>query len=262
MLPLKNSSGRGLPLERARPKARTSQKMIFLALEGAVSEEEYFRRIAEIFSAVRSKIQFLSVTHEIAEIPPSLRSPEQKRVLSRVRPCQLLRRLEVFRREKDAVYQLDLFKDVDEYWIVSDVDENWSRERIPGHPSRKTYVGEWEETVRACRENGYHYAISNPFFEVWLLLHHGDVTEEDSGYAVTDSHPYERTDHFKKRLARLNAPLRGRGGKHIAPEDYHAGNVREAIRRAKALHLDRDDDFPRYLATTVYRLLEKIQSLL
>ena len=48
------------------------------------------------------------------------------------------------------------------------------------------HKAEFENAIQACDEKGYRYAISNPFFEIWLLLHHDDVNEEDRKYAVTE----------------------------------------------------------------------------
>lgn len=46
--------------------------------------------------------------------------------------------------------------------------------------------------------------------------------------------------------------------KHIQEEDYTKEKIIQAVKRAKALHTDREGRYPKYLATTVYVLLDKI----
>lgn len=79
-------------------------------------------------------------------------------------------------------------------------------------------------------------------------------------YAVTDVHDYEPTSHFRDRLRALNFPLKDK--KHIKSEHYTKENIIDAITRAKQLHTLQHDKQPRYLATTVYILIEKITSLI
>ena len=71
--------------------------------------------------------------------------------------------------KKDNVYQFNAHKD-DEFWIVMDIDQNLSENiKDSNDKSFKVY---FIETLDTCDEKGYKYAISNPFFEMWLLLHH------------------------------------------------------------------------------------------
>ena len=111
-----------------------------------------------------------------------------------------------------------------------------------------------------CQEKGYGYAVSNPFFEIWLLLHHDQPTDEDKAFAVTDTHPYEKTGHFRERLKELRVPLKDK--KHITFSDYDAEKVILAIKRARELHIDKQELSPKYLATTVYLLLQKVMDML
>lgn len=79
-------------------------------------------------------------------------------------------------------------------------------------------------------------------------------------FAITETHPYEKTDHFRLRLRNLNAPLKDK--KHINPLDYNINNVRTAIFRAEMLHQNKTDLCPKYLSTTVYILLKKMMNML
>lgn len=241
-----------------RPVRPITSKIIFLSLEGSVTEEEYFERISELFCEIKSKIQFVSVAEDAVHTAPKHRTPDQAKMLSKVRPRQLVERIDQFKLEKDDIYQFSQYPE-DEFWLVTDVDKNWSNERISPNEG-KTYYDEWKDTIEMCKTKNYRYAISNPFFEVWLLLHHDIPNDEDKSFAVTDTHLYEKTDHFRTRLRNLGVPLEDR--KHMKPSDYNIEKVKTAISRAEALHLEKTDLYPRYFVTTVYILMNKIMNML
>ena len=241
-----------------RPERPATSKIIFLSCEGSVTEEEYFAKISDLFSEVRSKIQFISVAEDEVHTAPKSRTPDQAKLLSKVRPKQLVERIDKFKAEKDSLYQFSKNPD-DEFWIVTDVDQNWSSTVIE-LATGKTYLDEWNEAVAMCQERKYGYALSNPFFEMWLLLHHDNPTDEDKSFAVTDSQSYKKTDHFRLRLSNLGVPLKDK--KHIDPSHYNSQNVKDAIQRASMLHIDKENLCPKYFATTVYLLLQKIMQML
>lgn len=243
------------PYRKRRP---ATSKIIFLSLEGSVTEEGYFERVSDLFSEVKSRIQLISVAEDAVHTLPKSRTKDQAQMLTKVRPKQLVERIEKFKQEKDAIYQFAQYPE-DAFWVVVDVDKNWSNEVIDPKEG-KTYLDEWNETVALCQEKRYGYAISNPFFEVWLLLHHDDPTPEDKAFAVTADHAYEKTDHFRTRLQKLHVPLKNK--KQIYPSHYTMQNVMAAIQRASALHIDPADLCPHYFATTVYRILQEIVQMM
>lgn len=213
-----------------RPVRPATSRIIFLSLEGSVTEEEYFERVSDTYSEIRSRIQFISVAEDAVHTKPKFRTAEQAKMLSKARPKQLVERIEQFILEKNDIYQFSQYPD------------------------------EWNEAISVCEEKGYGYAVSNPFFEIWLLLHHDVPNEEDKAFAVTDMHEYEKTAHFRERLRELHAPLRS--DKHIELTDYDDEKIRMAVRRAEDLHVNKQDLCPRYFATTIYLLLRKIMDML
>lgn len=237
---------------------RVSSKIIFLSCEGSVTEENYIDLISGLFSEVESKIKLISVAEDAAHTWPKRRTAEQNRVLGKNRPKQLVERIDQFKIDREGTFQFSKFPE-DEFWIVTDVDKNWSTEEIPGSEG-KTYIEEWNEAIAMCQERNYCYAVSNPFFEMWLLLHHDEVREDDKQYAVTDFHAFESTAHYQERLRNLEVPLKNQ--KHIVQQHYTVEKVNAAILRAKELHLDKTDFCPKYYATTVYLLLEKIKDMM
>lgn len=243
------------PYRTVRPK---TSKIIFLSCEGSVTEEEYFGLISDIYSGIKSKIQFISVAEDAVFTAPKCRTQEQVRLLSKVRPKHLVERIDQFKIEKDDIYQFEEYPE-DEFWILTDVDQNWSNQVIDPQ-NDKTYRDEWEDAIAACEEKGYHYAVSNPFFEIWLLLHHDEPSEVDKSFAVSDRHPYEKTNHFRTRLLKLGAPLKDK--KHIDSSSYSDEKIKKAVHRAEELHVDKTDLCPQYFATTVYLLLKQIIEML
>ena len=89
-----------------RPVRPITSKIIFLSLEGSVTEEEYFERISELFCEIKSKIQFVSVAEDAVHTAPKHRTPDQAKMLSKVRPRQLVERIDQFRLEKDDICNL------------------------------------------------------------------------------------------------------------------------------------------------------------
>lgn len=237
---------------------RVSSKIIFLSCEGSVTEEDYIDLISNLFSEVESKIKLISVAEDAAHTWPKRRTAEQNSMLGKNRPKQLVERIDQYKVDREGTFEFSKYPE-DEFWVVTDVDKNWSTEEIPGS-NGKTYIEEWNEAIAMCQERNYCYAVSNPCFEMWLLLHHDEVKEEDKRFAVTDTHTFESTGHYRERLRNLGVPLKNQ--KHIVQQHYAVEKVDAAISKAKELHLDKTDFCPRYYATTVYLLMEKIKGMM
>ncbi|TDV46847.1 RloB family protein [Actinophytocola oryzae] len=108
--------------------------------------------------------------------------------------------------------------EVDECWCVFDVE--WPRH----HPNLK-------EAVRLAEEHGIRLAISNPCFEVWLILHFEDQTA------------FLNTDEAERRSRKLD----GRTGKRIDGDTYmplRAVAAKRALRLTQ-LHEKNATSFPR-----------------
>ena len=227
-----------------RPLRPTTSKIIFLSCEGSVTEEEYIEVLSQIYDGVKGRVQVISVVEDEVHTLPKKRTREQKQVLGKSKPWQLVERINKFREEKEAKYEFSKYPE-DEFWIVSDVDDNLDTHKI-----------EFENAIQECEERGYKYAISNPFFEIWLLLHHDEVSEEDKKYAVTETHHYEATDHFRIRLTEKGAPLKDR--KHLNFEHYSDEKVRLAVKRARELMEEKSEKIPSDYGTYVYKIVEEI----
>lgn len=97
----------------------------------------------------------------------------------------------------------DSFTDRDKYWAIFDRDE---------HPC-------YYEAINSCRNNGIELGISNPCFELWLLLHIDNYDKPD------DRHTIQRA--FKNSQGQLNTKA-----KEFAYDDL-VKNFEKAVDRAK-----------------------------
>jgi hypothetical protein len=119
-----------------RPPFRPPRPRILVVCEGEVTEPEYLRA----FQAACRNPRVDILIHPVRSIPSNLVHVAERR-----------------KREADqrAVKEQDDNLIFDEVWCVFDVDEH---PRIP-------------EALDLARRNGISVAMSNPCFELWLLLH-------------------------------------------------------------------------------------------
>lgn len=116
-------------------------RMIIIATEGTVTEVEYFRQLQE--HTVLSPLRF-----QIKVIAP---------VGNKTAPNHVLSSLSSFKKE----YQI---KGNDELWMVIDRDK-WEIKML-------------SEIQSICKQKGIGLCISNPCFEIWLILHYQDLAKE------------------------------------------------------------------------------------
>jgi hypothetical protein len=138
-------------------------------------------------------------------------------------PPEVLRRIEEYLRRESL-------KKSDEAWLVVDKDQ-WTDEQL-------AQLLNW-----SLKHENYGFALSNPKFEYWLLLHF----EDGNGIATSRN--------CSERLMRL---LPGYD-KEIDPRKITSEMITDAIRRAKQRDNPPCVDWPRNIGgTTVYRLVENI----
>ena len=106
-----------------------------------------------------------------------------------------------------------------------------------------------------CRAHGIALLVSNPCFELWLLLHVEDVAalpDSERQRIALNAGSGNQTE-LKVRLRRL---LGGYNPAHLAFEKF-APHLTEAVERAKNLDPD-PTRWPRTLGTQVYRIIEPL----
>jgi RloB-like protein len=140
--------------------------------------------------------------------------------------------VQVLHRMRDYL-QREGLKPSDEAWLVVDQDR-WQ-------DSELTRLHQW--SLQATNRG---FALSNPKFEYWLLLHF----EDGSGIASS----MDCTNRLKRYLPDYD--------KGIDTRKIALAQIEQAIRRAQQRDHPRFIDWPRTMgATTVYRLVERILGL-
>jgi hypothetical protein len=121
-------------------------------------------------------------------------------------------------------------KNSDEAWLVVDKDQ-WTNDQL-------AQLHNWSQQAY-----NYGFALSNPKFEYWLLLHFEDGTGINSG------------PHCTQRLRQyLPDFVKGIDNRKIT-----TAMIDNAIQRAKIRDTPPCQDWPRTIgATTVYKLVENI----
>ncbi len=121
-------------------------------------------------------------------------------------------------------------KSSDEAWLVVDKDQ-WTEGQL-------TELHQW-----SLQQKNYGFALSNPKFEYWLLLHFED------GSGITSSR--NCTDRLKRWIPDYD--------KGIDTRKISREQIDEAVRRARMRDIPPCADWPRVVGqTTVYRLIERI----
>lgn len=186
--------------------------LFVIASEGAVTEQDYFKGLKVRWHSSRIHVEV--VTRD----DPTLSSPRH-----------VLSSLDAFARE----FRL---RDEDQLWLVMDRDsQSWKPPLMA-------------EIARECKK-GYFLAVSNPCFEIWLLLHFEDVPAQGNAR--------------KQELARnANGLLKSQVAHHCSPGCPYVNNfiphVEKALTRAETLDTSPRARWPAQLGTRVYRLVRQL----
>lgn len=125
----------------------------------------------------------------------------------------------------------------DERWLLLDTD----------HCTRGPHIKPFLAALQMARQHGVHVALSNPCFELWLLLHHVPETEvrELADCAAVD--------------ARLSDVLGGYNKTRLVAKHYPLTSIFEACARARRLKESAGGgDIPSSNATLVFQIWQSL----
>ncbi|RUL88660.1 RloB family protein [Tautonia sociabilis] len=123
-----------------RPPTRSPKRKILIVCEGAKTEPQYFKQFASVHRAAIVQVDVIPGSG----VPLTVVQEAKRRKA---------KASEDARRENDPYLKYDLV------WCVFDVDD---------HPHLK-------EALQTAERNGIDVALSNPCFELWLMLHLRDA---------------------------------------------------------------------------------------
>jgi hypothetical protein len=176
------------PLDRKANPVRDAS-LVVIASEDSYAVRQYF----DFFESTR--IQF-----RVLETEDGKSAPEH--VLNRI---------------NEYMEEFEIGKE-DTFWVVCDCD-HWVE---PSHIQNLTYL------LQQCRQKGIQVALSNPCFELWLLLHFADFPAEDMLTCKEVTHrlrvaagAYDKTKVYNLRIddEKVLAAVNRAGDKHPSLEE-------------------------------------------
>lgn len=205
-----------------RPEGKKTARLIVVASEGKDTERIYFEAVKEHWCAVNVHLEIL------------------RRDNNNSGPENVVSQLLEFKDE----YDLD---DEDSLWLVIDRDK-WKEATLAAIAQR-------------CVKDKYlHMAMSNPCFELWLLLHFEDVDSMNDALRQLireNRHVNKSGDTFLKKR------IRGFLGSYHESK-YDAAQLMPyldiARNRAERLDIDKQQRWPQDLGSHVYRLIDNIMN--
>ncbi|CCY82776.1 putative uncharacterized protein [Prevotella sp. CAG:1185] len=212
-------------LIRERREAFRDARLIVIASEGKDTERIYFKALAKEYTNPRVHAHILK------------RSEDEKNNSS---PEHVLEQL----NEYKCQYELEAD---DELWLVTDKD-HWTEAML-------------SRVATECMQDvSMHMALSNPCFELWLLLHLVDVsslTPEEQLLWMENRRKSKSSNPYLKVLLRQKM-----GSYHESAYDVLTliEHVEVAIERARLLDKNPADRWPQTLGTRVYLLAESVMN--
>ncbi len=197
------------------PKSRTTKKII-ISTEGSKTEPRYFKALA---SLVKENISFIFL---------------ERNVEGHSAPKYIVGLIdEYIEREVAEFGSRKAFERYnDEYWVVIDQDSWADLPRI----------------ARECRRKGYNLAISNPCFELWILMH---FIPEHRLPELRKLELYKDVQHLMKQFMGGYSKSRFNFSK-LLPRLEHA------LQMAELMELDSQSQLPGKGETKVHHLVRKL----
>ena len=204
---------------------KEAEKLFVLSYEGTVTEKKYFEdfRKSELFND-SGLIEIISLKR------PSNTGSD---------PINIKKLLQKAKREFR-------FKSTDEFWLIIDRDD-W--ESIHHH--------NFDGLVQDCKnENNFFLAMSNPCFEIWLILHLKDINDfskEEQEKILKN----EKLTPSKNYIDKVLGEIQGRGYNKRPNPKIFLPMIEIAVKRAKELDIN-NEDYPKYLGSHIYKLIKKL----
>lgn len=177
--------------------------LCIIATEGQKTEKQYF----EMFQSERVEVVVLPTSDD-----------------NKSSPQEVYKRLALFRE------QFDLGRE-DQLWLMIDID-HWAQ---PNHIKNLATI------CKEARRRNLRLAISNPCFELWLLLHHSEI---------------ENVSVTCEEVENLLRTTLGEYNKSNVKTHLFRDKIADAVRRAESLDNDLNALWPGCPGTHIYRIIK------
>ncbi|MEI7188393.1 RloB family protein [Dickeya dianthicola] len=192
--------------------------LIVIACEGEKTEQQYFSSISERCNELGSRLQL------------KILEPRQEGYSA---PKYVLDQMDKYRKDFGINKH-------DELCLVIDRDEQaWAEAAI-------------SEVAQHCHAKQYVLALSNPCFELWLLIHYCDISTIDD---------QEKNSILRNKNGFMKKKIREVIGEYNSSSiniDHFWDLTRTAIDRAKNLDINPSERWPNEIGSRVYIIMEKI----
>lgn len=205
---------------RKRKGSHRDASLLVIATEGSRTERKYFLDLV-----APEHYQLPNVHLTVVDRPVGHSSPRH-----------VIASLDNFKSQ----YQL---KGYDELWMVIDKDR-WDTSAL-------------SEVAAQCISKGYKLCVSNPDFELWLLLHIKDFRDY-SPAALDALEQNARVTGKRTQLEVEIVDILGEYNKSNLDTSPYITSIDFAIGQARQLDTNTADRWPRTLGTRMYLLVERI----
>lgn len=138
------------------------------------------------------------------------------------------------------------FKKTDEFWLIIDRDDWETIHKI-----------NFEDLSKDCKaEENFFLAMSNPCFEVWLILHLTELSNFDKK-EIELIYNNNSISNTKNYIDKVLGELQGRGYNKNPKSTIYLPLTNVAINNAKKLDNGKEE-YPIGVGTHVYKLIEKL----
>ncbi len=196
---------------KRKSSVRDPYKKIVIAMEGNRTEPLYFNEVKKKFRSSAVKVELL--TRDESD--------------TRSAPVHVIEQLNSYKKNNRLL-------DTDKLWLVIDRDR-WPQEQLHDVASR-------------CSTSRYYLGVSNPCFEIWLVLHYEDL----SGITSPEKEQLLSTQTTKEKWSEIYSR------KRIGSYSQIIEQINNAIINAQNLDRDRTSRWPNSIGSRVYKLAESI----
>ncbi|MBT3207360.1 MAG: RloB domain-containing protein [Bacteroidetes bacterium] len=147
---------------------------------------------------------------------------------------------------------IDLLDERKEYWIEHGIEANelWM---VVDRDRQNVSKEQLNSIIDKCKLEGYNLALSNPTFELWLLLHLTDLQKYSLDGLINNDKVNKTRRFIDKELSII---LKGYNKKNLKFERFENG-INDAIIRAKNMQVN-NENLINELGTSVCLLIEKL----